>query len=58
MRISFHTCDKRRALSELKPEFEHVDFTEVISESDPMWTTKEDSPNDLDSDCARWRSCI
>ncbi|KAL3892790.1 MAG: hypothetical protein SGPRY_014783, partial [Prymnesium sp.] len=32
-----HTCDKRRAISELRAEFPGVDYSEILEEEDPLW---------------------
>ena len=35
-RIALHTCDQRRARSELQAEFPHVDFGEVCCQRGPV----------------------
>eukprot|EP00729_Bicosta_minor_P006847 gene6847-19028_t len=45
-RISFHTCDGRRRLTEITEDYPFVDFSEVDSEEDLMWEQKEDVPDD------------
>ena len=53
-RVSRHTCDQRRPLSEIKGDFPFVDFSEVMSEDDEMWLFKEIVPEEKSSEeCAR-----
>jgi broad specificity phosphatase PhoE len=53
-RVSSHTCDGRRNLTDIKADFgSFVEFSEIADEVDTMWPKKEDSPNDAASvDCA------
>lgn len=55
-RVSFHTCDGRRPLSEIKADFPFVDFAEVAEEHDAMWNTKEDQPTEHASEACASRA--
>lgn len=53
-RVSFHTCDGRRNLTDIKADFgSFVEFSEIADEVDTMWPNKEDTPTEAAStDCA------
>lgn len=36
--LGYHTCDKRRSVSELRLKFPDVDFSAIKDEHDPLWT--------------------
>eukprot|EP00658_Telonema_sp_P-2_P069992 TRINITY_DN5960_c0_g1_i4.p1 TRINITY_DN5960_c0_g1~~TRINITY_DN5960_c0_g1_i4.p1 ORF type:complete len:294 (-),score=50.83 TRINITY_DN5960_c0_g1_i4:468-1349(-) len=38
-----HTCDKRLDLDQLKHTFPQVDYSLVVSEEDPLWSTERES---------------
>ena len=38
-----HTCDKRAPLKELKKLFPGVDYSLVVHEEDPLWTSERES---------------
>lgn len=47
-RISVHECDHRRPVSELRRDFDFVDFSLVKDDEDVLWTTrKENEPSEL-----------
>jgi len=55
-RVSLHTCDGRRPLSEIKADFPFVDFAEVVDEADTMWLSKEDQPSEDASEACALRA--
>lgn len=54
-RISVYTSDHRRNVSVLKKEFPDIDFSQLTSEHDQMWKTKENTPDDYNSDACKKR---
>jgi len=55
-RISYHTCDGRRNLTQIRNDFPFVDFSQVTDEVDTMWENKEDFPSDKASEACAHRA--
>uniref|UniRef100_A0A7S3JXA2 Phosphoglycerate mutase-like protein n=1 Tax=Aureoumbra lagunensis TaxID=44058 RepID=A0A7S3JXA2_9STRA len=48
-RIAQHKCDQRSKLSDLTNTYSHVDFSEIHSDEDILWLTKEVEPEEYNS---------
>jgi len=45
-RMGQHPCDKRRKISEVSPEFPNVDFSQIKSDDDVLWSKDHRESND------------
>jgi broad specificity phosphatase PhoE len=46
-RIGHHPCDKRRTVSELKPQFPQFSFDAILDEEDCLWSEAREPTEDI-----------
>ena len=46
-RIGHHPCDKRRTVSELKPQFPQFSFDAILDEEDRLWSEAREPTEDI-----------